>query len=164
MGFFNSDISKWDVSSVEAMTGTFMGARDFSGDISKWDVSGVTDMSGMFHAAKAFDSDVAKWDVSSVKDTSAMFSGAQSFNFDISDWDVSSVTNMAFMFSRAASFKQKLSGSAWVNSKARKDEMFIDSYGAILNKMSNTNPEQFAPKSQEELKDAVTTYTRCSNS
>merc|ERR1712032_299106 len=142
-----------------------MGAsKAFDSDVSKWDVSSVVDMKGMLYDAELFHSDVAKWDVSSAKDMSAMFSGAQSFNLDISDWDVSSVTNMVHMFSRAASFKQKLSGTAWINSKARKDEMFIDSYGAILNKMSNTNPEQFAPKSQEELKDAVTTYTRCSNS
>ena len=45
---FNSDISKWDVSSVSNMYGMFMDAAAFNIDISKWDVSSVVTMDYMF--------------------------------------------------------------------------------------------------------------------
>ena len=38
---FDSDISMWNVSSVEGMYGMFWGASSFSSDICKWDVSSV---------------------------------------------------------------------------------------------------------------------------
>ena len=51
---FESDISKWDVSSVRKMASMFKGATSFHGDPSKWDVSKVTKMDGMFADAKSF--------------------------------------------------------------------------------------------------------------
>jgi len=41
---FNGDISGWDVSKVEDMSGMFSGTSDFNGDIGGWDVSNVEDM------------------------------------------------------------------------------------------------------------------------
>ena len=49
--FFDSDVSKWDVSRVKNMHGMFLGARSFNCDVSKWEVSSVTDMHGMFLGA-----------------------------------------------------------------------------------------------------------------
>ena len=42
---FNSDLSKWDTSKVEQMTGTFQEARNFNRDISKWNTAEGTTMS-----------------------------------------------------------------------------------------------------------------------
>ena len=44
----------------------FMRAITFNGDISKWDVSSVNDMTGMFYYEVVFNGDISKWDVSSV--------------------------------------------------------------------------------------------------
>ena len=52
--FFNSDLSKWDVSRARDMRGMFLGATSFNGDLSKWDVSRVKDMEGMFLGATLF--------------------------------------------------------------------------------------------------------------
>ena len=131
---FNSDISKWAVSSVksvEGMQGMFCGATSFNGDVSKWDVSSVNDMNGMFEGALCFDRDLSKWDVSSVTNMGSMFGRAASYNGDISKWDVSRVANMNYMFNGAASFKRKLCGTAWVHSKASKSSMFVGSTGSI---------------------------------
>ena len=52
--YFNSDVSKWDVSRVKNMQGMFLGATSFNGDLSKWDVTRVIDMRGMFMGATLF--------------------------------------------------------------------------------------------------------------
>ena len=76
----------------------FAGATSFNSDLSKWDVSSATTMSNMFWSAKSFTGDFSKWDVSSVITTYNMFSAATSFNVDVSKWDVSNVANMNFIF------------------------------------------------------------------
>ena len=45
---FNSDISKWDVSSVKIMERMFYGCKSFNQDISDWDVSFVENIDNMF--------------------------------------------------------------------------------------------------------------------
>ena len=103
----NSDISQWDVSSVEDMSGTFFNVLEADLEISQWDVSSVSSMSAMFSCNFEdyycpFNSDISQWDVSSVKDMSYMFHCGEdstcAFNQDISQWDVSSVTDMSKMF------------------------------------------------------------------
>jgi surface protein len=139
---FNQDISGWDVSSVENMSGMFRGAtvfnnngvalnwdtntskvtnmsRMFSGatafnqDISNWDVSIVTDMSDMFNGAALFNQPIGGWNVSIVEDMSNMFNAAVKFNKDISGWDVSSVTNMYGMFQNANDFNNGSQPLTW---------------------------------------------------
>ena len=128
---FNSDISKWDVSRAKNMYCMFYYAKSFNCDLSKWDVSNVNTTDAMFVTANSFNSDISKWDVSKVTTMNAMFATSTSFNSDISKWDVSKVTNMNYMFADAASFKQKLCGTAWVQSKASKNGMFEGSSGSI---------------------------------
>ena len=52
---FNGDISQWNVSNVNDMSGMFLSALSFNGDISKWDVSSVTNMDYMFMSATSFE-------------------------------------------------------------------------------------------------------------
>ena len=59
---FNGDISRWNVSSVLFMMGTFAFSQ-FNGDISQWNVSGIWDMGELF-AYSHFAGDVSGWDVS----------------------------------------------------------------------------------------------------
>ena len=47
---FNSDLSKWDVSSVKDMYAMFWDCENFNSDLSNWDVSNVTDMRNMFYS------------------------------------------------------------------------------------------------------------------
>ena len=46
------------------------------------------------------------------------------FNIDISNSDVSSVMHVDNMFKGVESFKHKPCGTAWVNSKSTKEDMF----------------------------------------
>ncbi|GFR75504.1 surface protein [Elysia marginata] len=68
---FNGDISKWDVSSVTAMSVMFVYSK-FNGDISKWDVSNCMDFSYMFYQSN-FTGDVSGWDVHPDAVTKCMF-------------------------------------------------------------------------------------------
>ena len=47
-------------------------SSQFNGDISNWDVSNVEDMSGMLIGSK-FSSDISKWKINDKCDTYAMF-------------------------------------------------------------------------------------------
>ena len=68
-----------------------------------------------------------------------LFDGASDFNHHLSKWDVSAVTDMRYMFTYASAFQYKLCGFAWVNSKARKDDvMFYKSGGSISSTMCTT--------------------------
>ena len=151
---FKRDISKWDVSRVTDMRGMFWGATAFVADVSKWDVSKVEDMSGMFSDVSLFNCDISKWDVSRVNDMSGMFRNAISFNRDLSKWDVSRVTDMRAMFMSATLFTQKLSGDAWVHSKAHEDLMFegglIICLSLLLLSIACTKRNQFSSHSFNE--------------
>ena len=74
--FFDSDLSKWDVSRVNNMRRMFLGATSFNGDLSKWDVSRVSDMHSMFLGATVFKRELctAAWVHSKAKKDS-MFEG-----------------------------------------------------------------------------------------
>ena len=133
------------------MTRLFAYATEFMGDISKWNVSKVEQMSGMFLDARSFDGDISKWDVSRVASMSHMFHGASSFNSDISKWDVSRVAKMDYMFWHASSFEHTFSRAPWVHSKASKVSMFEGSSGSIAQKVRK--PAFF--KSKVALESAV---------
>merc|ERR1712032_159391 len=144
------------------MKGMFKHATSFQSDISKWDVSSVTNMNGMFMSATSFNGDISKWDVSSVTNMNGMFMSAASFNSDISKWDVFRVTGMIGMFMGATSFKQQLCGASWVYSKVTKKDMFKGSSGSILqiactaaHTPVTTITTVFSPRSKSELRDAV---------
>ena len=104
--FNNDSICDWDVSNVKNMCGMFINAK-FNGDLSSWDVSSVTDMSDMFFKAGFNNNSICNWDVSSVTDMHGMFSESK-FNQPISDWDVSSVVNMTSMFEDNEEFNQPI--------------------------------------------------------
>jgi surface protein len=110
---FNQDISGWDVSSVENMSGMFRGATAFNnnGVALNWDTytSKVTNMSRMFSGATAFNQNISNWDVSIVTDMSDMFNGAALFNQPIGNWNVLIVEDMSNMFNAAVKFNQNIS-------------------------------------------------------
>ena len=125
IGFFDGDLSGWDVSRVTDMSAMFSGASYFEGDISSWNVSSVTNMNSMFFNTFSFDGDISSWNVSSVTDMAWMFARTFSFDGDISSWNVSSVTNMNSMFFNTFSFDSDI--SSWdVSSVTDMSEMFHD--------------------------------------
>jgi surface protein len=58
---FNSDISRWDVSSVINMNYMFYGASSFNSNISNWNVGRLTSMSDMFGQASRFNQNLCPW-------------------------------------------------------------------------------------------------------
>lgn len=84
----------------------FTNAIAFNSDLSDWDVSSINNMEGMFENALSFDQDLSNWDVSSVGNMDRMFSGATSFSTDIYYWDVSSLTYSNDMFLGCSSFSR----------------------------------------------------------
>ncbi|MFV0553617.1 MAG: BspA family leucine-rich repeat surface protein [Mangrovibacterium sp.] len=103
-----------DLSECTSLQSIFRDCMDFNSDISGWDVSKVEDMSGMFEAAKKFNNgnQPLNWGekTQNVKTMQYMFSYASSFNQDISDWNVSALMDMRHMFENALKFNQDLSG------------------------------------------------------
>ena len=98
---FNGDISGWDVSGVEDMTGMFIGSK-FNGDISDWDVSRVKVMDEMFRLSE-FNGNISDWNVSNVESAYAMFYGCETFNQDLSNMKfigIKDPANRAFMFKK----------------------------------------------------------------
>ncbi len=62
------------------MNHMFYGCSVFNSDISAWDVSSVNNMRYMFYACYIFNSDISAWDVSSVTDMTDMLNGANVFS------------------------------------------------------------------------------------
>jgi len=104
-GYFNQDISMWNVPKVTNMSNMFYNdsapVSTFNQPIGSWDVSNVTNMSSMFTGAKAFNQPIGSWDVSKVTNMSSMFSNlftnasSMDFNQDIGSWNISNVTSFA---------------------------------------------------------------------
>ena len=61
----------------------FYDCDSFNSDLSKWDVSTITNMECMFHKCKEFTSDLSKWDVSNVTNMECIFDGCKSFNSNL---------------------------------------------------------------------------------
>ena len=110
---FDDDISDWDVSNVQNMSGMFASCINFNNGgsslINNWDVSTAFDISGMFSNCINFNQPIGNWDISSATDISNMFAGASIFNQNISSWNTSLVTNMNGVFSNTIAFEQDLS-------------------------------------------------------
>ncbi len=106
--YFNQDISNWDVSNVTNMAYMFGGAYYYNQPLNAWDVSNVTNMELMFFELSIFDQPLDQWDVSNVEFMNGMFSYTEAFNQPLASWDVSSVTNMQEMFGGAEVFNQPL--------------------------------------------------------
>ena len=110
---FNDDLSSWDVSNVQNMSGMFIACSNFNNGgislINNWDVATVFDMSRMFNSCINFNQPIGSWDLSYVTDISGMFAGAGAFNQNITTWITTNVTNMNGVFANAVVFEQNLS-------------------------------------------------------
>ncbi len=106
-------ISRWNTKYVTNMRALFLFKDKFNEDISNWNTSNVEDMSGMFNGygfrSHAFNQDISRWDVSKVRDMQLMFNHANNFNCDLSYWNVQNVRSMRYMFDGATNFSGNLS-------------------------------------------------------
>jgi surface protein len=112
---FNADLSKWNVSAAQDLSGMFAGAAAFNSDLSTWDTAKVTTMFTMFRGASHFDGDVTKFNTKKCNNMQYMFKDALIFNRDLSKWKTDNVVNMGLMFDRALLFNSDL--SKWQTSR-----------------------------------------------
>ena len=107
---FNSDLSKWDVSSVKDMPNTFWKASAVS-TIQLFKVCVFTLYiltRSLLSCTPQFNSDISRWKVQNVKSFNQMFREAVVFNTDLSRWDVSNAETLDYFFLGAAAFNQDL--------------------------------------------------------
>lgn len=123
--FDGKGLSKWDISSVTSLNGTFMNARKFTEDISAWDVSNVADASNCFMNCEALRLDLSKWRFTNAKSLANLFWGCSCINFDVSDlYDGHGMWNASGMFCRCPSFTGKGLEKWDMSSVTRADNMF----------------------------------------
>ncbi len=137
---FNGDLSNWNVSTIDQMTGLFRGATSFNQDLSNWNVGTVAEMGSMFLGATAFNNGgtALTWgaNTSNVQTMESMFTNATSFNQDISGWDVSTVSNMFGMFTSASAFNQNLGD--WDISSVANMQSMLDNTNMSVTNYDNT--------------------------
>ncbi len=126
-----SNMNRWDVSTVNDMSALFFGAKKFNKKIGKWNVKNVDDMSSIFFEASNFNRNIGDWNTGNVNSLTSAFKDAKSFNQDIGEWDVSSVSRMDKMFSGAESFNKSL--KEWDTSNVKNMEEAF-SYADNFNK------------------------------
>lgn len=95
IGYFDGDISLWDMSNVKIANGMFCDSA-FTGDVSKWDVSNLREAAYMF-AYTPVDYDVSKWNVSKLVNGYRMLYYTKT-SCDVSQWDISSLKKYKDMF------------------------------------------------------------------
>lgn len=95
IGYFDGDISLWDMSNVKYANGMFCDSA-FTGDVSKWDVSNLREAAYMF-AYTPVDYDVSKWNVSNLVNGYRMLYYTKT-SCDVSQWDISSLKKYKDMF------------------------------------------------------------------
>lgn len=88
------------------MSHLFQGAKGFNSNISRWNASSILNMDALFLDAFLFNSDIASWDTSKVTDMSWMFKRAHLFNGGLLTWNIKDVfigNSMLIPFSSCAS-------------------------------------------------------------
>ena len=119
---FNRDISGWDVSKVNTLSGIFANAINFENGLNTninpvtlrtgldgWNIVVTGNMYGVFLGASKFNRPLSNWNTTSVTWMLSMFQNAVLFNQDISSWNVGNVTNMGSMFAGAIQFNKDIS-------------------------------------------------------
>ena len=135
----NFDVSRWDVSNVETMVGTFFNCKKFNCNLSNWNVSNVKRASYMFYACEEFNQDLSNWNVSNIKDMSCMFGNCIKFEGKgLEKWNVSNVEYMIRMFRSCHNF----TGETIKNWKIKKScslfEFLLDCKNLKINPKWNT--------------------------
>ena len=124
---FNEDISGWDMSNVENMSGMFYRQPLFNQDLSSWNTSSATNISSIFWKASAFNQPLNSWDVSNVTNMAYSLRETSVFNQDLSSWDTSKVTSMRSIFYKSYLFDQNI--SSWNVNKVSNLSSFITQGG-----------------------------------
>ena len=95
IGYFNGDISLWDMSNVKIANGMCCDSA-LTCDVSKWDVSNLREAAYMF-AYTPVNFDVSKWNVSKLVNGYRMLYYTKT-KCDVSHWDTSSLKKYKDMF------------------------------------------------------------------
>jgi surface protein len=104
---FVSGVGIYTSNKITDMSYMFLNNTTFNNsDITKWDTSSVTSMAHMFSGATSFNQPIGSWNTSEVLNMDYMFSGASSFNQDISAWDCRNVNTRRYQFKNAAAFNK----------------------------------------------------------
>ena len=122
--FNSSNVTGWNTSNVENMTGMFRGLPDFNQDIGSWDVTSVTKLQNMFGSATSFNQDLSSWQLTNLQTPAEvspqtmnnLFNGATSFNNGSSSGVSNSLNSWATYFADQKNFISMFSGATAFNS------------------------------------------------
>ena len=108
--FKGKGLEKWNVSSVENMSGMFYKCLKLNINFSNWDVSKVKTMESMFFDCKVFEGKgLEKWNLWNVEKLESIFYGCKKFNPDLSNWGnkLRKVNSALYMFHNCNIFQGK---------------------------------------------------------
>lgn len=143
----NTDGTKGpDLSNVKSMKNMFRVCGKLNKDLSHWDVSKVEDMSGLFYECYKFNNggNPLAWTTTNADNMSEMFAFTHEFNQSLASFSTDKVTNMRRMFFVAKAFDQDISGfdiTELVNAEQMLDDsgMSTENYDKLLNAWNGYN-------------------------
>ena len=108
--FTNSQVSNWNVRSLNSLYGAFYKCFGFNEDISGWDTSYITSLDYAFGYCSSLNSDISNWDTSRLTTMNVAFSGCSSLNADLNTKDTGS--GLAWDVSKVSGFYSALAGTS----------------------------------------------------
>lgn len=108
--FTNSQVSNWNVRSLNSLYGAFYKCFGFNEDISGWDTSYIISLDYAFTSCSSLNSDISNWDTSRLTTMHTAFSGCSSLNADLNTKDTGS--GLAWDVSKVSGFNAALAGTS----------------------------------------------------
>ena len=96
---FNSNLNRWDTSTITDMSSTFGNCEKFNSPLNNWDTTHVTDMDLLFFGAESFKGDgLSEWQTPVLTGLHFTFYDTPQFDVNLSGWNVTKVTSYSNAF------------------------------------------------------------------
>ena len=131
------DITAWNMTNCNSLSGIFSGCATFNQNISGWDTQNVTNLDSAFSDCTAFDQPIGVWNTSNVTAMQQAFRNCANFNQPLNSWNTAKVHTMLNMFNGAKKFNQPI--NLWNVSKVTTMSGMFDGALAFNGNISTWN-------------------------